>query len=276
MQQLSRGEFFGTPILQRRIGDYEITQTRFTPNETLPTHVHDHDILIIMACGARVDQLGKATVECRPGSIMLQSAGVPHCNRFVGATDNQVLNLVVPKKLYARYSLDRLDSSRLAMLSPAPSKLLAARIGFEIRIADDLSENSLDEFVIEFADCATGMLGRQRFRDGSPWIADIVDYLNDCPFESFRLSEIANHVGKHPAHVARTFRRAIGCTIGTYLRHVRVSRACVLLATSNRPVVEIAADSGFTDESHLTRCMRAIFGTSPGRYRKAINQGRNG
>lgn len=272
MQQLSKSEFFGVPKFRKQVGAYEIAQTRFASNEKLPTHSHEQDVMIIMVRGSRVDQLKETSVECRTGSIMLQSADVPHSNQFFGKRNNQVLNIVIPKRLYAQYSLDRLDSTNLTTVPLGQSRLLAARIAFEIQMSDNLSEDAIDEFMIEFVDCATGILNRRRYYNASPWIAKVVEYLNDCPLEVFRLSEIAEITGRHPAHVSRTFRRAIGCTIGTYLRHVRVARACTLLATSRRPIVEIAAESGFADESHLTRCMQAIFKTSPGRYRSLSGQ----
>ena len=40
-----------------------------------------------------------------------------------------------------------------------------------------------------------------------------------------RLSELAKAVGVHPVTLARGFRKAYGCSVGAYLRWLRVARA---------------------------------------------------
>ncbi len=270
MRRLQTGEFFGTPLLRRQIGHYEITESRFAPHTKLPMHSHDHDVLIIMSQGSRIDDLGTNQVECVSGSLMMHSAGVPHNNRFIGRQSCHVINISIPKKLYLQYSLSQIDSSQLVMLLPGESRLLAARLEYAIRLTGSSLESEIDELLIEYVDRATKFLDRRMFGQQSPWIKEVQSYLNDCYLETYRLADVAKIVNKHPAHVARTFRQAFGFTLGEYLRYVRVSRACSLLARSNRPIVEVAVNCGFSDESHLARSLRSVFNTSPGRYRKTI------
>jgi transcriptional regulator GlxA family with amidase domain len=48
---------------------------------------------------------------------------------------------------------------------------------------------------------------------------------------------------------------------------VRVSRAYQLLLESDLSLTQIAAETGFCDQCHLSRHIRRRFGTSPGRIR---------
>jgi AraC family transcriptional regulator len=52
------------------------------------------------------------------------------------------------------------------------------------------------------------------------------------------------------------------------LRRLRAERAAALLRTTTRPLIEVAADCGFAHQAHMTRVFRAMFGVTPGEYRR--------
>lgn len=272
MLLLANGEYFGVTTIKRTIGDFDIVRTRFAPGTVLPGHEHDRDVLIVMANGARRDEIGKHSISCPSGSIILHSAFVPHQNLFVSSKASEVINVSIPRWLYNENSFDQIDSSRIPGSLPLQCDLLAARIEFETQIADDLSSQSIKELILEFADQATNISFHQSHINKSPWLNDIVDQLREKIAEPYCLDELAANVGKHPAHVARTFRRVFGCTVGQYLRGIRVALACSLLSSTNKTLSEIASESGFSDQPHLSRCFKSIFRTSPLQYRRTIRR----
>ncbi|MGH7630000.1 MAG: helix-turn-helix transcriptional regulator [Gemmatimonadales bacterium] len=71
----------------------------------------------------------------------------------------------------------------------------------------------------------------------------------------------------HPVHLAREFSRRKGCTFGEFVRSLRITAACDQLRNSRKSIAEIAADTGFADQSHLTRALRNHIGMTPARYR---------
>ena len=83
------------------------------------------------------------------------------------------------------------------------------------------------------------------------------------------LGAVADAVGRHPAHVARTFRRHFGCSLGEYLRRIRLEHAARRLRETDRSISEIALDAGFYDQAHFGRCFRAWASVSPRVYRAA-------
>ncbi len=46
-------------------------------------------------------------------------------------------------------------------------------------------------------------------------------------------------------HLARTFRRCHGCTVGDYVRRLRMEFACQRLADSEAFLAQIALEAGF-------------------------------
>jgi AraC-like DNA-binding protein len=84
-----------------------------------------------------------------------------------------------------------------------------------------------------------------------------------------RLAEVASVSGLSPWHLARAFTRAFGIPPHAYQVQVRVGEARRLLARGCG-VAAVAAATGFTDQSHLTRHFKRLTGLTPGRYRKNV------
>jgi AraC family transcriptional regulator len=79
------------------------------------------------------------------------------------------------------------------------------------------------------------------------------------------LEELARVAGLSRFHFIREFRRATGESPHRYLMNLRVLRAEKLLRTKGRTLslAQVAADTGFFDQSHLTRHFRRTLGTTP-------------
>ena len=82
-----------------------------------------------------------------------------------------------------------------------------------------------------------------------------------------RLQDLAASAGMSKYHFLRVFRRLTGMTPYQYLLSARMRRAALELASSRRPVLDIALDSGFGDLSTFNHRFRATFGATPTQYR---------
>jgi AraC family transcriptional regulator len=89
--------------------------------------------------------------------------------------------------------------------------------------------------------------------------------------QQWSLDDMAAEMGVHPVHLCRTFSRHFDCTLGTYIRRLRVLRGWQLLTIGDTTLAEVAAQSGFADQSHFTRAFREHFGITPGRYRRHVS-----
>ncbi|MEV0473589.1 helix-turn-helix transcriptional regulator [Streptomyces prunicolor] len=92
--------------------------------------------------------------------------------------------------------------------------------------------------------------------------------------EGIALDEAARLVHAHPAHLVRAFSGAYGIAPHQYLMSRRVDRARRLLL-DGRPPGEVAALTGFYDQSHLTRHFRKLVGVTPGRYSRDSDRRRS-
>ncbi|GAA4223870.1 hypothetical protein GCM10022254_02070 [Actinomadura meridiana] len=77
-----------------------------------------------------------------------------------------------------------------------------------------------------------------------------------------RVAALADRIGWTPRRLTRRFRDQVGLPPKTVARIFRFERAAALLA-SMRPLSDIAVESGYSDQAHLTRELRALTGRTP-------------
>ncbi|MDN7429663.1 AraC family transcriptional regulator [Burkholderia sp. AU16741] len=79
------------------------------------------------------------------------------------------------------------------------------------------------------------------------------------------LDDVAQAVGLSPFHAARLFTRTTGMPPHAWRNQLRLQRALAPLR-AGVPVADVAAASGFVDQSHFTRHFKRMFGVPPGRW----------
>jgi AraC family transcriptional regulator len=99
------------------------------------------------------------------------------------------------------------------------------------------------------------------------WLDKAVELLHDRYLEDLSIADVANGVGVHPVHLARSFRLHFRCSPGEFTRFCRLERAARMLTRSDRPLSEIALESGFGDQSQFSRAFARDLGIAPGEYR---------
>ena len=89
--------------------------------------------------------------------------------------------------------------------------------------------------------------------------------IDDDPTAILSLQDLAQQSGLSRFQLLRAFAKATGMTPHAYILQRRLHHARRLIA-AGMPLVQVAMDSGFADQSHLTRLFVRNFGVSPGVY----------
>lgn len=84
------------------------------------------------------------------------------------------------------------------------------------------------------------------------------------------LSGIARQIGISPHHLSREFRKHTGRTVTKYRQDLRLIEAVDRIAAGADDLSQVAAMTGFSDHSHLTRCLRQQVGLTPTSLRRHI------
>lgn len=98
----------------------------------------------------------------------------------------------------------------------------------------------------------------------------IIDYCREHLAEGVDVEAMARHAGMSLATLARRFRQHLRISPGEFLAHLRLSRACKLLADSPLNVTEIALECGYESPAAFSRAFRRQMQTTPTRYRQSF------
>lgn len=71
-------------------------------------------------------------------------------------------------------------------------------------------------------------------------------------------------------YLLRRFKQYTGLSPIHYLITLRIQSAKELLTSTHLPLVQIALESGFYDQSHFSNCFVKLEGLTPGEYRRRI------
>lgn len=252
-----------TERVAAEIGGLRLLERRYPANLRMPPHAHREWRFCLALAGEYTDSWRRGYRRRSPRHLSLHPAEEMHSSIFHG--DAACFHIELTGAWQDRLLGD-------AGIAPEPHEFLDGRvpaIALEMRAEAARREPGsalvLEGLACELIGWSARTLGREA--GGAPWLSRARELLNDRFAESLTLDEIAATVGVHPVHLARQFRRTFGCTVGDYVRRLRVDYARRALA-SPAPLSEIALRAGFADQSHFSRVFKRATGLTPGEFRR--------
>ena len=247
---------------------FRVTDAWFPPGLRLEPHVHERAILGIMLEGGFDDVFPARTFDCHAGTVFTEPRGDRHANRVF--------------RTGARVVVIQPDPDRPDQVGPAAGvferaqcfghgriSMAARALRRELRATDGaalLARQALVYEVLAAAQRAT--VGLDGEGCAPSWLKRAREVVYDRFREGLRIEDVAREADRHPAHVARVFRRHHGMTIGECVRTLRLDWATGELIGSSKSLAVIAAEAGFADQSHFTRSFRRHTGFTPAEYRR--------
>lgn len=90
-----------------------------------------------------------------------------------------------------------------------------------------------------------------------------IDFIEEHLEREIALSEVAAAAGLSVFHFCRVFKRAVGDSVGEYIRKRRLTLAAERLAASPEPILAVALESGFDSHEAFTRAFHKVFERPP-------------
>lgn len=208
--------------------------------------------------------------ETTRGSIAICPAGVDNSVETETTLD-ALLVAIKPTQLAVAGSEEyELDVELRERLSGHDQKLL--------HLAQSLWRESNDGYPngpLFWNDVASGFVSallcgytssRPRTRRGSLGRATLLkirEYVFAHLADPIEVNELAALAGRSPFHFSRIFTRSVGMSPYRYVVHLRLQQAIKRIREGRMGLAEIAADTGFADQSHLSRWVRRVHGVAP-------------
>lgn len=101
-------------------------------------------------------------------------------------------------------------------------------------------------------------------------IGQIVRYINEHFNEIEDIQQIAEHFFISKYHLCRTFNKALGLPLISYLNSIKIRSAAELMKNEDLNLTDIATHCGFNSSSYFCKVFKAEKGVSPTAYRKRL------
>jgi len=222
-------------------------------------HTHDTPHLLLVLDG----HLTEDGRRLRRGDARFSPGGDEH---FVRGLEQARMLLILGDAL-----LPSAIDARATMPAPA-----VARLGE--RLADTCLRQGANREIVSAAlgdllEDVAAAWARGQDRPAPPWLLELRRRVALESDAACRIGELARRAGVSREHLARSFRAWYGTPISTFLRDRRLAHAWRRLVTTDWPLAEVAFESGFADQSHLTRQMHAAYGLTPAALRRRSRPG---
>ena len=96
----------------------------------------------------------------------------------------------------------------------------------------------------------------------------VADFINHNYNKEIKIEEMAQLAGLSKNYFGSAFKKALGETPHSYLIKIRISKAKVLLETTDYSLSDIAKEIGFRKASSFTSQFKASTGIIPSKYRE--------
>ena len=109
-------------------------------------------------------------------------------------------------------------------------------------------------------------------------LVKILAYIENNLSRPITLEDMAREVSLHPTYFSDLFAKQMGERPISYLTRARIGKAQILLATTDKPIKNIAWDLGFKDANYFYRVFKKRLRLSPGEWRRHFarhNQSQN-
>jgi len=255
-------DFSGKTLREKNTGPFRITETSYDADAALAVHQHETAYLSCLLAGAYTESYGSREATYIAGTVVWHPADDVHSDGFQSA-GGHLLNLEISAGWLRDVAQGLEPCADIRSFCGGLPYSLGLRLYRELHVDSQVVEDLANELVSFFFSGSAD-------RHPPLWFGQALDLVSEIYDSPVSLAYIAREVGVHPVHLARSFRRFLGCTFGDYLAEVRIRKAFGLLLSTNNSIGNVAHSSGFADHAHLCRSFKRSTGLTPSAFRETV------
>jgi AraC-like DNA-binding protein len=271
------------------ISDYKIVLSGL--RDILECHWHDEMELFKVTGGSFRFQIASQYFEVAQGDVLFINSGELHSamaeqngdysfeaivfspDMLKGPSEDKVQMEYLSPLLNGRLAVQRIfhpdtqPGKRVQELFDNTYQLLVRRPpAYEISLKANLYL-ILNELV-QTGNGITELKELKREAASSESIKKVIRYLHENYASDITIDMLAGYSSMSSGHLCRVFKKYTMKTPIEYLNCCRVSNAVMMLESTNRKILDIALDCGFSSLSYFIHVFRENMGCSPSEYRR--------
>jgi AraC family transcriptional regulator len=232
-------------------GAASLTLSLYPPLLRQPPHCHERPSLAFLLSGSVEEQSGNEVATAASGWLGLKAEDLRHSNVY-GPDGAILLTLILrdPELWRARGEDGWRWSAGGEAVRPLAAATLSGRLPFGELVTEMLA------------------LGAARpAKRGAPpaWLREVRRLSAGEP--DLAVADLARAAGVHRVHLSRSFSRWYGESISLFRLKRRTELGLRGMLYEGASAAAAACEAGFADQSHFTRAVRRMIGTTPGALR---------
>jgi AraC family transcriptional regulator len=258
-------------VTRRELADFSLVESVYPASSVMVRHMHELAHISIVLRGAYAERYGRRERLGEPSVLVIHPPDEDHSVRFKDAGAH-VFSIHL-KPLW----LERVRDYSTVLDSPSdfsggyPASL-ALRLYREFREMDGVAPLMIESLALEIVAAASRRAVTPARHAPPRWLEQAREFLHASFASHLTLAVIARTGGVHPVYLAAAFRKHYHCTVGEYVRRLRIEAACREVSRTDAPLSEIAPAVGFYDQSHFTNVFKRHTGMTPAQYRAAFRE----
>lgn len=261
---LEKGKYLGVNKRQQAYGGIFMSNTCYHKDIRSDWHHHENPFFSFLLSGGSVEKRKSESIECIPGQVYFYNWQEPHKN--TNYQDNtQNFNIELDVDWLKKSGINETAIAGSFVIKSTDIKFTIVKLFKEFVRSDELSEASINLLTLELLN-QTGNIPVTRHKP--VWVDQLKEILHDHWSENLGLHQLSGLLQIHPVTISKYFSKYFNCTLGEYVRKIRVDKALALVRLTSLSLSTIAYECGFADQSHFIRVFKYYTGLLPNEFRK--------
>jgi AraC family transcriptional regulator len=264
MYELEKEKYLGnTKNIFNNTQGLAVVETEYQNKVYEGWHSHNNAHITLFLKGGTSEKRKNSSEIIGPGSLLFYHSDELHLNQDT-LFPSKNINIEIGEDLLKELQISEAIIEK-SVQNVALTKFLILKIFKESLVADTFSG---DTITMLFAQLSNNNSHLDRFEKSPFWVKSLNELLNDCWNENPSLQDLAQVLNLNPITISKHFPRYFGCTLGEYMRRIKINRSLSLIKSDNGNLTEIGFQCGFADQSHFIRTFKNQTGFLPKQFQK--------
>jgi AraC-like DNA-binding protein len=149
-----------------------------------------------------------------------------------------------------------------------PTELLGANYSSVAELAQIDAEEELCQWLVSMLERMMDAIKANHHYPISVLLGSALKYMQEHLHEDISRDDVARVACLSPTHFSRVAKQTFGHSFTELLAKLRVDKSREMLVLTEKSLIQIGLDCGFSDQSYFTKVFQEYTGRTPGEYRR--------